>query len=123
MGEHSSVLFRARDYLHPRFWPMWFTFGLLRLAAMLPHGGALALGRALGRLLMRLARSRLPVIETNLARCFPEKSAAERERIKVRFYHNMGISLIEVAMDHDGVLLDVDSPQALYALTGRTAPA
>src|SRR5210317_1982923 len=98
MGEHSSVLFRARDYLHPRFWPMWCIFALLRLAALLPYGGALFLGRLLGKLLMRLARSRQAVIETNLARCFPQKSDAERERIKVQFYYNMGISLIEVAM-------------------------
>jgi molybdenum cofactor cytidylyltransferase len=32
-------------------------------------------------------------------------------------------AVCEVAMDHDGVLLDVDSPQALAALTGGTAPS
>jgi molybdenum cofactor cytidylyltransferase len=32
-------------------------------------------------------------------------------------------AVCEVAMEHDGVLLDVDSPQALAALTGGTAPA
>jgi len=98
MGEHSSVLFRASDYLHPKFWPMWGIFGMLRLAALLPYRAAMSLGRLLGQLLFQLSRSRLQVIDTNLARCFPEKSAAERERIRFEFYRNMGVSLVEVAM-------------------------
>jgi len=77
---------------------MWCIFGMLRLAALLPYRAALALGRLLGKLLFQLSRSRLSVIDTNLARCFPEKSAAECERIRSGFYHNMGISLMEVAM-------------------------
>jgi molybdenum cofactor cytidylyltransferase len=34
-----------------------------------------------------------------------------------------GDAVCEVAMDHDGVLLDVDSPRALAELTGRGTPA
>ena len=98
MGMQSSVLFRAGDYLHPRYWPMWCTFGVLRLATLLPYRGALALGRLPGGLLSLLSRSRQQVIDTNLARCFPEKSATERERIKTEFYRNLGVSLMEVAM-------------------------
>ena len=33
MGRTRSVAFKAGDYLAPRFWPMWITIGLLRLAA------------------------------------------------------------------------------------------
>jgi KDO2-lipid IV(A) lauroyltransferase len=98
MGEHSSVLFKASDYFHPKYWLMWCTFGVLRLAALLPFRGAMGLGWLLGRLLSHLSRARAQVIETNLARCFPEKPVAERERIKIEFYRNMGISLMEVAM-------------------------
>ena len=88
MGEHSSVLFKASDYLHPRFWPMWCIFGFLRLAALLPYRSAMGLGRLLGQLLFHLSGSRLRVTDTNLARCFPEKSVAERDRIKVECYRN-----------------------------------
>ena len=28
MGEQSSVIFDARDYLHPRYWLMWLGFGV-----------------------------------------------------------------------------------------------
>jgi Kdo2-lipid IVA lauroyltransferase/acyltransferase len=98
MGEQSSVLFKANDYYHPRFWPMWLTFGVLRLVSMLPYRWAIAVGRLIGRLLMLLALSRHSVIDTNLARCFPQKTAEERKRIKRECYQNLGISLIEMAM-------------------------
>lgn len=98
MGEHSSVIFKASDYLHPRYWPMWCIFGALRLVTLLPYRAAMGVGRLLGRLVFYLSGSRQQVIDTNLARCLVEKSAAERQRIKMECYRNMGISLIEMAM-------------------------
>jgi len=98
MGEQSSVIFKASDYLHPRFWPMWLTFAGLRLVSLLPYRAALAIGRLLGRLLFLISGSRQKVVDINLARCFPEKSITERNRIKSECYINLGISLIEMAM-------------------------
>ena len=98
MGEQSSVFFRASDYLHPRYWPMWCTFAGLRLASLLPYRAALTAGRLLGRLLFLIAGSRQQIVDTNLARCFPQKSLEERNRIKLECYRNLGISLIETAM-------------------------
>jgi Kdo2-lipid IVA lauroyltransferase/acyltransferase len=98
MGDHSSEYFRARDYLHPRFWPMWLVFAGLRLVCLLPYRGALQVGRLLGRTLFLVAGSRQHIVDTNLARCFPEKSIEERDRIKIECYRNLGISLIEVGM-------------------------
>ena len=98
MGKHSSVIFRAGDYKHPRFWPMWLTFAVLRLMTLLPYRAAIGVGRGIGQLLFYASRSRQPVIDTNLARCFPEKSEAERDRIKRKCYRNLGVSLIELGM-------------------------
>ena len=98
MGRQSSVLFRASDYYSPRFWPMWCIIGLLRLAALLPYRGGIACGRLLGRGLFLAAGSRRQIVDTNLVRCFPEKSPDERERIKRGCYQNIGVSLIEMAM-------------------------
>ena len=98
MGEHSSVLFKANAYYHPRFWPTWLAFAGLRLVSMLPYRAAIAVGRRLGRLILLLTRSRQQVVDTNLARCFPQKSIEERTRIKRQCYENLGISLIEMAM-------------------------
>ena len=98
MGEQSSVFFRASDYLHPRYWPMWCTFAILRLVSLLPYRAALTVGRLLGRLLFLIAGSRQQIVDTNLARCFPQKSLEERNRVKLECYRNLGISLIEMAM-------------------------
>ena len=98
MGRHSSDLFRASDFYHPRFWPMWLFLGLLRLISLLPYRVALWIGRFLGRVLLWLTGSRHRVLNTNLERCFPHLSNAEREALKRRFYRNMGISLIELGM-------------------------
>ena len=98
MGNQSSVLFKAGDYLAPRYWPMWLTLGMLRVAALLPYRGALAAGSLVGRCIYLLTGSRQRIVDLNLARCFPEKPLAERNRIKRACYRNIGISLIEMAM-------------------------
>ena len=98
MGKHSSELFRASDYRHPRFWPMWLLFGLLRLLAMLPYPAATWFGRMAGRALLLVSGSRTSTIDTNLSRCFPHLAEAERDRIKRNCYQNLGISLTELAM-------------------------
>jgi KDO2-lipid IV(A) lauroyltransferase len=77
---------------------MWCIFGGLRLVSLLPYRVELSIGRLLGRLLFLVSGSRRKVIDINLARCFPEKSIDERNRIKSECYKNMGISLIEMAM-------------------------
>jgi KDO2-lipid IV(A) lauroyltransferase len=98
MGEQSSVLFNARDYIHPRYWPMWCTFAGLRLVSLLPYRGVIFVGRQLGKLLLRLTASHQQVIDINLARCFTRQSSAEKDRIKSSCYQNMGIGLVELAM-------------------------
>ncbi len=77
---------------------MWCVIGLLRLAALLPLRGGLAIGRLLGRGIYHAAGSRRRTVDTNLARCFPEKPAEERERIKRCCYQNIGAALTELSM-------------------------
>jgi len=98
MGKQSSVLFKASDYYAPRFWPMWCIIGALRLVSLLPFRAQLAVGRLLGRLIQLISGSRQRVVDINLARCFPEAPEAERKRIKLECYRNIGISLVEMAI-------------------------
>ncbi len=98
MGEASSVLFKARDYYSPKFWPMWCIIGMLRLVSWLPFRVELSIGRVVGRFLFLVSRSRKKIVDTNLAHCLPQKSEDERNRIKLDCYQNIGISLIEMAM-------------------------
>lgn len=77
---------------------MWCLLGLLRLAALLPYRAALGVGRLLGRGIYLVTGSRQRIVDINLARCFPDKSVADRDRIKRECYRNIGISLIEMAI-------------------------
>jgi KDO2-lipid IV(A) lauroyltransferase len=98
MTSNNSVLFHPTGYLHPKYWSMWVTFGLLRLATLLPYASHISLGRFLGRLIHRLAGNKESIVDTNLQLCFPQKSIEERNHIKNRTYENYGISLLELAM-------------------------
>lgn len=89
--------FRAA-LLHPRYWPTWLLFGLWYLTAQLPYRWQLAIGRGLGRVMLRLASSRRTIAERNLALCFPEKSEAERDTLLRRNFESNGIALMETGM-------------------------
>jgi KDO2-lipid IV(A) lauroyltransferase len=98
MSNHKSPIFRSRDYIHPRFWGIWLTLAILRLASLFPYRFQLALGKLLGRGIKLISGKRQHVVEINLQLCFPEKSAEERERIKNECYESIGIAIVELAM-------------------------
>ncbi len=66
--------------LHPRLWPQWLGLGVLSLMwLLLPGRWRDGLGMLIGS---RLAKGRWPRrIPLNLARCFPQMSAAEQQRV------------------------------------------
>jgi len=82
--------------LHPRHWPVWLGFGVLRLCALLPYSTGMALGRALGRLFMRVAGSRRRIAAINFELCFPELSDAERGVLLKRHFESLGMGLVEI---------------------------
>jgi KDO2-lipid IV(A) lauroyltransferase len=98
MAKHSSEEFKASDYWHPRFWPMWVAFGLLRIAALFPYPALLFMGKILGRLLQLTSKSRQRTVDINLQLSFPDKSKAERDKIRGECFQNIGIALLEMAM-------------------------
>lgn len=98
MASHISKDFKASDYWHPKFWPLWISFGMLRVATLFPYRAQLSMGRFLGNVLQFLAGSRRRIVNINLQHCFPEKTQAERDKIRNECYHNIGIALLEMAM-------------------------
>jgi len=94
----DSVLFQPNDYLHPKYWFTWITFGLLWLTTLFPYAFQVKLGRFLGRLILKVAGQKEKTIDTNLRLCFPQKSIEERNHIKNKTYESYGISLLELAM-------------------------
>jgi KDO2-lipid IV(A) lauroyltransferase len=68
---------------------------LLRLLSHLPLAVQASLGRALGRLFWRFARSRRHVALRNLALCLPELGEAAREALAREHFEWLGRSLLE----------------------------
>ncbi len=98
------------EALAPRYWPLWGGFGLLRLATGLPFHQQAALGRALGRALLRVAGRRRRIAETNLRLCFPALSEAERQRLLVENFEHIGQAVLETGLSWWG------RPERLRAL-------
>lgn len=90
-------LFRS-SFLHPRFWLLWLGLGLLWLVVQLPYRVLLLLGRGLGVVMYRTARSRRHIARRNLQLCFPELSDKDRERLLRENFASTGIAFFEMAM-------------------------
>lgn len=84
--------------LHPKYWLTWLGFALLALLAQLPYRWQIAMGRVLGRVAYRLAKSRRKIAERNIDLCFPDKSAAERESLVKEHFVTIGITVFEMGM-------------------------
>jgi KDO2-lipid IV(A) lauroyltransferase len=87
-----------RPFGAPKYWPVWFLLGVLRLAALLPFSMQIRLGSALGRLLHLIERRRRRIVHRNLEICFPELSESERADLLRRHFRSVGISMFEMAI-------------------------
>lgn len=85
--------------LHPKYWGIWFGFGLLAiLVNLLPYSLLLKLGHTIGRIGMRFGQSRVHIARRNLELAFPEMSKDEVERIVEENFKNTGMALIETGI-------------------------
>ena len=84
--------------LAPRYWLTWLVMMPFTVLPFMPWQLQYACGRRIGRLARRLAHRRRAITEANLAQCFPELSAAERERLLHEHFEELGIGLIEAAL-------------------------
>ena len=89
---------KKRTPFHPVNWPLWLIIGVLRLCALLPYRAHLALGRALGWLMRRVARRRIRIATWNIERCFPELGPAERAALIDAHFESLGIMTFETVM-------------------------
>lgn len=79
-----------RDFLAPRHWPTWIGLGLLGLWSLLPMPLIAPVGWALGLLLYAVHAGRRHVVQTNIARCFPDLSRVEQARLVRAHYQAFG---------------------------------
>jgi KDO2-lipid IV(A) lauroyltransferase len=88
----------ASDFLHPRHWPTWLGYGLLRIFALLPYRPMMALGRGIGRLSMRLPVKRRRITDINLALCFPERDQGARDALAGEHGAALGMGMMDFAI-------------------------
>ena len=71
--------------------------GLGLFVAVLPRSWEVALGRALGRLAMRLDSKRRGIAEENIRRCLPELDPEGRKKVLVENAEHYGVLMFELA--------------------------
>lgn len=83
--------------LHPRYWPTWLLYGLLRAVVHLPYGTQRLLGAGLGSLLRVFSPRRRHIAAVNIARCLPQLSAREQRALVKKHFRALGLSFLETA--------------------------
>lgn len=81
--------------LLPQYWPAWAGIGLLVLMTRLPFRVQLGIGRGIGLLLHKVARSRRYIAEVNVALCYPQLSPSEQKALVRQIFIDNGIGLVE----------------------------
>jgi KDO2-lipid IV(A) lauroyltransferase len=86
-----------RALLGPRHWLTWLGLLIVLGFVRLPWSVQRRLGAGIGWLGYLLARRRRAWAATNLALCFPETGAPQRERLLRSNFRSLGVGLIEFA--------------------------
>jgi KDO2-lipid IV(A) lauroyltransferase len=95
MSKDKTTLYH---FWQPRFWPVWLGVALLRAVCWLPQRGRMAVGRLLGRLIMRMTGKRRAVAEKNIEICLPELAAGDRSALVRRHFESIGMGVIELGI-------------------------
>ena len=83
------------QFLHPKYWGLWLLIGLMWVIGRLPFSVITRIGKALGRLLMKIGGNRVHITRTNIRLCFPELPEKEQEILIRRNFETVGIALLE----------------------------
>ncbi len=85
-------------YLTLKYWPTWFTLGILRIVIFLPLPVIEIFGVLLGKLLYIALPKRRRIADINLRIAFPDASEEEIIRLRKLCFTNMGIAGFELAL-------------------------
>jgi KDO2-lipid IV(A) lauroyltransferase len=86
------------SYLAPKYWPLWFAFGLLRLATLLPISTLQTAGSTIGILIYRIVPSRRRAARINLKQAYPGFTDKEIDDLNKKAFKSLGISIFETGI-------------------------
>jgi KDO2-lipid IV(A) lauroyltransferase len=84
--------------LHPRYWLIWFAFGLWRVITLLPFPLLLLIGTGIGLIFHAIPGRRKVIARRNIEICFPELSATEQATLLRANFISTGIAVMEVGI-------------------------
>ena len=85
-------------FLGPRFWPTWLLFGFMRLLTLMPYSWQMRVGKLIGTLAYRLARSRRHIAEVNISLCFADLDARRASELVQAHFQSLGSGIGETAL-------------------------
>lgn len=99
MSKNKSIQtdFKISFFL-PKYWLTWLGVIVLWAITWLPFKLQLALGRVVGRIMMKIGGTRLTVAQKNIEVCFPELDKKQQRNLLVKNFENTGIALFETGM-------------------------
>ena len=98
MKKTTDKPLQLSSYLAPKYWPLWFAIGLLRLTALLPVSILQPLGSALGILIYRILPSRRRAARINLKQAYPDLNDEEIDSLNKKAFRSLGISVFEMGI-------------------------
>ena len=87
-----------KTFLHPRYWYAWPVLALLVCRAWLPVRLLWVLGSGLGWLFSLLPSPSCRIAARNIELCFPELSAAERQKLVQRHFRDCGLAVLSLGI-------------------------
>lgn len=81
-----------------KYWGTWFALAVLRFFSFFSYSFLLKLSHVLGRLIFPLAKRRRHIIETNIALCFPEKTASEKKQLARDAFISTIMAIFEISI-------------------------
>ena len=87
------------QFVHPRYWLLWFGILLLWLISLLPLRLTALLGRGLGVILYRIAGRRSHIVSTNLELCFPELDSNQLYELMKEHFKALGQAALTLGIN------------------------
>jgi KDO2-lipid IV(A) lauroyltransferase len=86
------------NFLAPRYWPVWFGVGLVRLLILLPFRLLGFVGRVFGWLAWCFARRERHIAAVNVRMCLPELDVRQARALIWRHFEALGRALFDTAL-------------------------
>ena len=98
MNKKTDKSLQLSSYLAPKYWPLWFAIGLLRLVTLLPLSILQSMGSSLGIFIYRIVPSRRRAARINIKQAYPDFTDKEINALNKKAFRSLGVSVFETGI-------------------------